>query len=145
MESKIEQYINGQPSEWRMLLTRLHEVIIGEDKKVTAGVEPMMGKQMIMYKCKGMMKYALSGTKNYMTLHVLPMYGSATLFTKYRGLLDKANFQKGCINFNNEDEMPPDIVRQLIADCAPIDLEKIRKEYLDSKKRTGKPTSDAQS
>ena len=81
-----------------------------------------------------MMKYGLAGTKNYMSLHLLPIYGSKTLHAKYQSLLQKASFQKGCINFNDEDEMPLNIVRELIADCSVIDLVKIREDYLKLKK-----------
>ncbi len=37
---------------------------------------------------------SIAGVKNYMTLHVMPMYVSSTLFIKYKALLDKANFKK---------------------------------------------------
>jgi hypothetical protein len=129
-----KDYIAKQPVERQKLLKEIHEIIIANDKTVTATVEPMMGKEMIMYKGKGMMKYALASVKNSMTLHVLPMYGSEKLINKYKALLVKANFQKGCINFNNEEEMPLEIVKQLIMDCSGIDLVKIREEYLKSKK-----------
>jgi hypothetical protein len=43
------------------------------------------------------------------------------------------NFQKGCINFDNEDQMPMDIVQQLIVDCSPLDLAKIKEDYLKQK------------
>ena len=98
----------------------------------------MMGKEMIVYKGRGMMKYALSSVKNYMSLHVLPMYGSPVLFSKYKSLLTKANFQKGCINFYTADEMPLNVVSQLIAECSKIDLVKIREDYLKEKKLKAK-------
>ena len=94
----------------------------------------MMGKEMIVYKANNSMKYALSSVSKHISLHLLPMYGSPTLWAKYRALLPKAAFQKGCINFKTADEMPMEIVTQLIADCAPIDLLKIREEYLQKKK-----------
>lgn len=88
---------------------------------------------MIVYKGNGSMKYGLSSMKNYMSLHVLPIYGSIKLHSKYKALLNKANFQKGCINFDNEDQMPMDIVQQLIVDCSPLDLAKIKEDYLKQK------------
>ena len=87
------------------------------------------------------MKYALAGVKNYMSLHVMPIYGSKSLFSKYKSLLPKANFQKGCINFRSEEEMPLEIVRQLISDCSQIDLMKMREDYLQQKKRSKKSES----
>jgi hypothetical protein len=134
MEAKIKQYIQACPEERQGILTNIHTIIIEEDKTVVPVLEPMMGKEMIIYKGKGSMKYGLANVKNYMSLHLLPMYGSNELYTKYKGLLSKAKFQKGCINFTTADEMPLEVVRQFIAECSKIDLLKIREEYLAQKK-----------
>jgi hypothetical protein len=135
METKIRLYISNQPLTRQNILTKIHETIVNTDKNIEATVEPMMGNEMIVYKGKGMMKYGLASMKNYMTLHVMPIYGSKSLYTKYKLLLNKANFKKGCINFENEDEMPLDIVRKLINDCSGLDLAKIREEYIKSKNK----------
>jgi hypothetical protein len=134
MDTKVEHYISAQPSDRQNVLNAIHSIIAEEDKTVVPIVEPMMGKEMIVYKGKGFMKYGLAAVKNYMSLHVMPIYGSKTLFAKYKALLHKANFQKGCINFKTADQMPLDIIRQLITDCSKIDLLKIREEYLKEKK-----------
>lgn len=138
MDSESTEYIKEQPHNRQSILAAIHTIIIEEDKTVSPVVEPMMGKEMILYKDRGMMKYGLSSVKNHISLHVLPIYGSATLYEKYKALLDKAKFQKGCINFVSADEMPLDIVRQLMQDCSKIDLVKMREDYLQSKK--SKPT-----
>ena len=130
---QIKDFILKQPFVRQNLLTGIHSTIVQEDKSVTPQVETMMGKEMIVYKGNGLMKYGLSSVKNYMSLHVLPIYGSSELHSKYKALLNKANFQKGCINFDNEDDMPLNIVRQLIIDCSTLDLRKIREEYLKQK------------
>jgi replication-associated recombination protein RarA len=88
------------------IATQLHEVIIQKDKTVTAVIAPMMGKEMIIYNAPGTFKYGLASVKNHMSLHVLPMYASTIIYDKYKALLNKASFQKGCINFNSKDEMP---------------------------------------
>ncbi len=89
----------------------------------------MMGKVMIIYNAPGTFKYGLSSMKNYMSLHVLPMYGSTTIYEKYKVLLKDAKFQKGCINFKSKDEIPLKIVKDLIVDCSKIDLRAMRDEY----------------
>jgi len=98
----------------------------------------MMGKEMIIYKDRCMMKYALSGVIKYMSLHVLPIYGSPVLHERYKTALNKASFQKGCINFEKTEQIPLDIMKQLIIDCSKIDLVKIREEYLKTKKEEKK-------
>ncbi len=131
----IAEYISNQLEERQELLNKIHEFIIREDKTVKPAVELMMGKEMIVYKAPGIFKYGLSGMKNYMSLHVMPIYGSAAMYAKYKGLLNKANFQKGCINFKNEEEMPLKIVKQLMADCSKIDLRAMKEEYIKSKSK----------
>ncbi|MDD5186402.1 MAG: hypothetical protein PHS84_14185 [Paludibacter sp.] len=131
---EINTYISNQPLDRQPVLTTIHEVIITNDKTVIAGVESMMGIEMIIYKGKGTMKYGLAGVKNYMSLHVLPIYVSTALHAKYKSLLPKAKFQKGCINFINESEMPLEIIRKLIVDCSTIDLLKMKEDYLNSRK-----------
>lgn len=134
MDQKIKNYIAAQPADRQSILSDIHSIILDKDKSVISEIAPMMGKEMILYKNKGTMKYGLAGVKNYMSFHILPIYGSRTLFDKYKSLLSKANFQKGCINFNTIDQMPLEIVRQLISDCSKVDLAKIREEYLREKK-----------
>jgi len=136
MDSKVKNYITGQPRDRQNILFSIHSVIVEGDKTVIPVVKPMMGKEMIIYEDRSFMKYALAGIKNYMSLHVLPMYGSKVLFSKYQTLLPAAKFQKGCINFNTAEEMPLEIVRQLIWDCSTIDLLKIRENYLNEKKQS---------
>jgi hypothetical protein len=136
MDIKVQEYITAQPPDRQSILSGIHSVIVEEDKTVIPVVKPMMGKQMIIYEDRSFMKYALAGVKNYMSLHVLPMYGSKVLFSKYQALLPAAKFQKGCINFNAAEEMPLEILGQLISDCSTIDLLKIRENYLKEKKQS---------
>ena len=129
----ISEFISTQPEERQELLSQLHEIIVKNDKTVTAVIAPMMGKDMIIYNAPGSFKYGLSSVKKYMSLHVLPMYGSTVIYEKYKALLKQAGFQKGCINFKSKDEMPLKIVKDLITDCSKIDLRALREEYLKSK------------
>jgi hypothetical protein len=138
MDSKTKEYISAQPADRQPVLSDLHSIILDKDKSVVPEIEPMMGKEMIIYKSHGTMKYALSSVKKYMSLHVLPIYVSKTLFEKYQPLLDKASFQKGCINFSSAAEMPLEIVRQLIADCSKVDLKKTREDQLKERKLKAK-------
>lgn len=135
MTNEFIAYIEKQHVDRQAFLREIHRIILENDKTISPVIEPMMGKEMIIYKDRGMMKYALSSVKNYISLHVLPIYGSKPLHEKYIAMLPEANFQKGCINFETREQLPLEIVQQLIADCAPIDLVKIREDYLKAKKQ----------
>ncbi len=138
MDAAIQDYIQRQPADRQGILTTIHETILKNDSTVNAVVEPMMGKEMIIYKGKKMMKYGLASMKEYMSLHALPIYMHPVLHAKYQSLLDKASFQKGCINFTYAEQMPLAVVGQFITECSAIDLEKIREEQLKNKKAVKK-------
>ncbi|MBL0024990.1 MAG: hypothetical protein IPO98_08245 [Saprospiraceae bacterium] len=131
---EIETYISNQPKDRQSIMASIHVAIMENDKTVQAVVEPMMGKEMIVYKGKGLMKYGLASVKNYMSLHAMPIYGSTLLHSKYKALLPKTIFQKGCINFTHESDMPLDIIKELIVDCSKIDLLKMKEAYVKSRK-----------
>jgi|GEM_PF-143342 len=132
----IEQYMRSQSAERQTIMRDIHQIILELDPTVQPLVELMMGKEMVVYKCQRMMKYGLAAGKSYLSLHAMPIYGSPTLHARYKELLPNAHFQKGCINFADEAAMPLDVLRNLIAECARIDLRKIKEQYLQS--RTGK-------
>ena len=106
-----------------------------EDKSVKPEIGTMMGKEMILYHAPGTFKYGLSSVKKHISLHAMPLYASSELHSRYKTLLPQANFQKGCINFRDEKEMPLEIVTSLIADCSKVDLLAIREEQLKSRKK----------
>jgi len=125
----ITEYLSQQEPERKKLLTSIHEIILKTNKKLKPEVAPMMGSEMIQYKINNFFTYALASQKNHMTLHAMPMYMCKPIHEKYSKLLKKAKLQKGCINFKNADEMPLDIAKQFLNDCAKIDLEAIMKKY----------------
>src|ERR1700740_3307760 len=109
------EFISQAPADRQALLTKLHETILANDPAVEAAVKPMMGKQMILYEQRCYMKYGLASTKNYMSVHCLPMYMNPALHQQYEKLLPNAKFQKGCINFKDAAEIPAAIFARLIA------------------------------
>ena len=131
----IEQYIASQETERQNILSRINAAILGADKTVSAEIGKMMGKDMILYNAPGTFKYGLSSVKNHISLHLMPIYCNPALHSKYKELLSKASFQKGCINFTNQEEVPLEILKSLLTECSKIDLLKIREEQLKSRKK----------
>ncbi|WP_121808462.1 hypothetical protein [Mucilaginibacter kameinonensis] len=125
------EYILEQFDERQAFLTDIHNTVIANDHTVSAMIESMMGKQMILYKERGIMKYGLAAVKNYMSLHCMPIYMNPALHAKYAKLLPVAKFQKGCINFTNASEVPIDIISTLITDCYGISIA----DMLENRKR----------
>ncbi|ASU36034.1 hypothetical protein [Mucilaginibacter xinganensis] len=131
----ISDYFLKQDEQRRSLMHAMHELIIKNDPTVTAAIGSMMGKEMIIYNDRGAFKYALAAVKDYMSLHLMPIYVDSKLRIRYMELLPGARFQKGCINFKDETAMPLQIVANLISDCSKIDMVAIREDYLKNKKK----------
>lgn len=123
------EFIAGVEASRRELLTSLHQVITAADEKVEVSVASMMGHQMIQYKTKGFFKYALASLKDHMSLHLMPIYMSPALYLKYQRLLPNAKFQKSCINFKSAEELPLDIAKKLLEDCAKVDMAAIMEQF----------------
>lgn len=117
-----EDYISKQDPDRRKVLSDIHSIILKEDPTVAEEVGLMMGKEMILYKEKKYFKYGLSSVKNYMSMHLMPIYGGSPLHARYQKLLPQAEFQKGCINFRTAADVPADILRKLFADCANVSI-----------------------
>ena len=115
-------YISKQEIERRPILSSINAIILQEDKSVIQDIGPMMGKGMILYKEKGYFKYGLASVKNYMSIHIMPIYGGSSLHEKYQKLLPSVRFQKGCLNFKNAADVPLETIRQLFADCAKVSI-----------------------
>ena len=131
----IEQFIVTQAIDRQNILSTIHYAILEVDQTVSAQVGKMMGKEMILYNAPGAFKYGLSSVKKHMSLHLMPIYCVPSLHIKYKELLPNASFQKGCINFTTEKQVPFEILKSLLVDCSKIDLNKIREDYLQSKRK----------
>ncbi len=119
---KPEEYLDTLEPERKAVLNNMRKLLFKHDKKVVEVVSSLMGKQMLIYNCNGMFKYALAATKSGMTFHSMVMYGSPELHAKYVKLLPKAKFQKGCINFTKPDQMPLEVVEEMMKDFAKCEF-----------------------
>jgi hypothetical protein len=133
MVMDVTAFLNSQQDSRRELMSELHAIIVANDTTIVPVLEKMMGKEMILYKEGGTMKYGLASVKNHMSFHCLPIYAFAALHEKYAKLLPLANFQKGCINFNNAKEMPPAILAALVSDCSAVSMKAMREQWQKKK------------
>ncbi len=135
-----KEYLDSLPEDRRKVISELREYILKADPLVKEVVGTMMGKEMLMYCQKDVMKYALSSVKNYMSLHSMVMYGSSIRFgggglrEKFEKLLPKATFQKGCVNFKSAAELPLETAKKFIEAMAKVEYPpKEFKESLEKK------------
>jgi len=70
----IMEYLTELDSSRSFIIKKLHQIILASDKNIDAEVGMMMGKQMIIYKEEGIFKYALSSSKDYLSLQLMTIY-----------------------------------------------------------------------
>ena len=134
-----KEYLDKQEPERKKLMSAIHKIVMEADKKVEPSVEKMMGVEMIQYKYEGeIFLYALASNKDYMSLHLMPMYSGKPIHDKFSKLLSKAKFQKGCINFANAEAMPLGIVKDLMQACANVDMSPFFEHYRKAMKKKKK-------
>jgi hypothetical protein len=119
---KPEEYLETLEPARKEVLNAIRKLVLKHDKKVVEVVSSLMSKQMLIYNCDGHFKYALAATKTGMTFHSLVMYGYPELHAKYVKLLPKAKFQKGCINFIKPEQMPLEVVDEMMKDFAKCEF-----------------------
>lgn len=132
----IVDFLKKQDPSRIKVLSDIHELILRTDVSVKAEMGSMMGKEMIIYKESGMFKYGLACGKDYMTLHVMAIYASSPLHEHYRKLLEKAKFQKGCINFKTSMDMPLDVVGRLLGDSAAVNMKTLYDQFRNKAVKT---------
>jgi len=132
----IDKFLSKVDPNCRDMMLSIHQIIVDNSKRVKPEVSYMMGREMIQYKIDGMFMYGLSNNKTDMSLHMMPIYGPPALHTTYKRLLNKAKFQKGWINFKQAEEMPLDILENLMKECVAAE-DMIIKLYEARAKRGG--------
>jgi hypothetical protein len=129
----VSEFLAGLPIARRKELARLRKVIL---ENLPDGFEEIVQKQkMIVYQVpfkrysdtyngQPLWYAALAAQKNYLTLHLMPVYGSRQLATKledgFRAAGKKLDMGKACIRFQKTDDLALDVVGEVVA-SVPVD------------------------
>jgi hypothetical protein len=132
-----EEYLAGLTRERSRVLAKVRAVV---SQNLQPGYEETIGSGMIVwqvplivcpdtYNKKPLMLAGLANQKNYMSLYLMPIYANP----KLRELLDASGKQlkmgKSCINFRYVDELPLDVIGEIISKCGMADYVKSAQEY----------------
>lgn len=90
----VTEFISTQIPERQDLISKIHEIILQEDKSVEAKVGMMMGKEMILYHCPASFKYGLASVKKHISLHAMPIYCSTEINQNIKIFCQKRHFKK---------------------------------------------------
>jgi len=125
----VKDYLASLPDDRRKALSAVRAVI---RKNLPKGVVETMNWGMISYEIplttypdtyngKPLMYAALASQKNYMSLYLTAIYGSAALRERfeagYAASGKKLDMGKGCVRFKTLDALPLDVVADAIGSC----------------------------
>jgi Domain of unknown function (DU1801) len=120
----IEQFLDSLPPERRGEVERVWQVV---RESVPDGYREEVSAKFLSFKAEGEWYVALASQKNYLSLHLPPIY----IYPELRAKLDaggkKLKCGKGCINFKRAEELPLEVIGEIVgANSAADYVEKMR-------------------
>lgn len=153
MQSKaetVEEYIAGLPEERQQVISKLRAVI---NKHLPKGFKEGIGYGMIGYVVPQTLYPAgyhcdpklplpfmnIASQKNYVALHHLGLYGNPELLEWFTNEYPKhskykLDMGKGCVRFKKTDDLPYDLIGELVAKITPQQWIEIYEENLKNRK-----------
>ncbi|HUQ31103.1 MAG TPA: DUF1801 domain-containing protein [Pyrinomonadaceae bacterium] len=120
-----ERYLASLPDERRESIDRVWQVV---RESVPAGYTEKITPKYLTFMAGDEWYLALANQKNYISLHLLPVY----LFPELKAKLDnsgkKLKMGKGCINFKRADELPLEAIAEIVG---AYDVEAYKKHCRD--------------
>jgi uncharacterized protein YdhG (YjbR/CyaY superfamily) len=106
-----KQYLEGLPPERRSVVEEVWRVV---RENIPAGYTEVINSGFLTFKAGEEWYVALANRKNYVTLHLLPIYVFPELKAKLDNSGKKLKCGKGCINFTRAEELPLDVLREIV-------------------------------
>jgi hypothetical protein len=123
----VAAYLASLPAERRRELARVRSIV---RKHLPRGYREALSQQIIVYEVP-LARYrdtynghplwyaALAAQKNYLTLHLMNVYGSAVLTAKlkagFKAAGKKLDMGKACIRFRSSDDLALDVIGAIVA------------------------------
>jgi 5,10-methenyltetrahydromethanopterin hydrogenase len=107
-------YIASLPAERKAAVEEVWKAV---RESMPAGYTEEFSPKYLTFAAGGEMYVALANQKNYITLHLIPIYVFPELKAKLDNSDKKPKVGKGCVNFLSAEELPLDIIGQIIGSC----------------------------
>jgi hypothetical protein len=107
-----ERYLSSLPPDRRDAIEQVWQVV---RTSMPAGYTEVVGPKYLTFKAGEDWCVSLANQKNYISLYLTPLY----VFPKLKARLDasekKLKCGKGCINFKSAEELPLEVIGEIIA------------------------------
>jgi hypothetical protein len=131
-----DQYLAALPPDRRATVDRVWRLV---RENIRPGFVEDIGPKFLSYKARGEWYCALANQKNYVSLHLMTTaYGCSELRAKLDASGKKLKMGKGCINFLKPEDLPLDVIAEIVAfyDAAGY------AEYVDRVRSSGKQKAE---
>lgn len=126
----FEQHLAALPPARRGEIERVWQVVRAS---VPAGYVERIDAKSLTFTADGEMYVALINAKNYISLHLMPIYIFPELKTKLEASGKRLKGGKSCVNFLRAEELPLDVIAEIIGSCAAEDYkEQTRRSHVRS-------------
>jgi hypothetical protein len=128
-EEDYQAFLNRLPIDRRIEIEKVWQ--IARDN-MPDGYKEIISSKYLSFCADNMWYIALANQKNYISLHLLPIYMFPELKAKLDNSGRKIKGGKGCLNFKKAEELPVEIIGEIIA-AIPFEdykahIEKARKK-----------------
>ncbi len=107
-------YLASIPTERKEAVERVWKAV---RESIPAGYTEQISPKYLTFAADGEMYVALANQKNYISLHLIPIYIFPELKAKLDNSGKKVKGGKGCVNFLSAEELPLDIIAQIVGSC----------------------------
>ena len=107
-----EQYLDSLPAARRTEIERVWEFV---REHIPAGYTEEIGAKFLNFKAGGEWFVALANQKNYISLYLIPLYMFPEVKAKFDAAASKKlKCGKGCINFQRAEELPLEVLGEIV-------------------------------
>ena len=112
----FEQYLAALPVERRGEVERVWQTV---RRSVPSSYKERIGAKFLTFAADEEMLVALANQKNYISLYLVPLYIFPELKAKFDASASKKRVKcgKSCINFTRADDLPLEVIGEIIASC----------------------------
>lgn len=111
-----ETYLAALPADRRDVVDAVWQDV---RRAMPAGYTEHIGPKFLSFKADEEWYVALANQKNYISLHLVPVYCFPELDAKLTAAGPKLKRGKGCINFKRAEELPLAVIGEIIAAHSP--------------------------
>jgi hypothetical protein len=123
----LPAFLAGLPLDRRSHVKRIRTAL---RRSIPAGYEEVIVKNMLVYQVPfevysdtynghPLWYVALASEKSYLSLHLMPIYGSKELADRlvqaFRAIGKKPDMGKACIRFQSTDDLPLEVIEEIVA------------------------------